>query len=68
MHIGLRMPIYHMSIFFTRILRLHLRDIPQRDRIHPTNLFHELPKLGWVNNSIGEPSVWTSNHKYPINS
>jgi hypothetical protein len=30
----------------TRILRLHLRDVPQRDRIHPTNLFHELPNLG----------------------
>jgi hypothetical protein len=52
----------------TRILRLHLRDIPQRDRIHPTNLFHELSNLGWVNNSIGEPPVWTPNHKYPINS
>jgi hypothetical protein len=52
----------------TRILRLHLSDIPQRDRIHPTNLFHELPNLGWVNNSIGEPPVWTPNHKYPINS
>jgi hypothetical protein len=52
----------------TRILLLHLRDIPQRDMIHPTNLFHELPNLGWVNNSIGEPPVWTSNHKYSINS
>jgi hypothetical protein len=52
----------------TRILRLHLRDILQRDRIHPTNLFHELPNLGWVNNSIGEPPVWTPNYKYPINS
>jgi hypothetical protein len=52
----------------TRILRFHLRDIPQRDRIHPTNLFHELPNLGWVNNSIGNPPVWTPNHKYPINS
>jgi hypothetical protein len=30
----------------TRILRLHLRDILQRDRVHPTNLFHELPNLG----------------------
>jgi hypothetical protein len=40
----------------------------QRDKIHPTNLFHELPNLGWVNNSIGEPPVWTPNHKYPINS
>jgi hypothetical protein len=39
----------------TRILRLHLRNIPQIDRIHPTNLFHELPNLGWLNNSIGEP-------------
>jgi hypothetical protein len=52
----------------TRILWLHLRDIPQRDRIHPTNLFHELSNLGWINNSIGEPPVWTPNHKYPINS
>jgi hypothetical protein len=52
----------------TRIIWLHLRDIPQRDRIHPTNLFLELPNLGWVNNSVGEPLVWTPNHKYPINS
>jgi hypothetical protein len=52
----------------TRILRLHLRDIPQRDRIHPTNLFHELLNLGWVNNSTGDPPVWTLNHKYQINS
>jgi hypothetical protein len=52
----------------TRIVRLHLKDIPQRDRVHPTNLFHELPNLGWVNNLIGEPPVWTPNHKYPINS
>jgi hypothetical protein len=51
----------------TRILRLHLRDIPQRDRMHPTYLFHKLLNLGWVNNSIGEPLVWTPNHKYPIN-
>jgi hypothetical protein len=52
----------------TRILRLHLRGIPQKDMIHLTNLFHELSNLGLVNNSIGEPSVWTPNHKYPINS
>jgi hypothetical protein len=52
----------------TRIVRLHLREIPQRYMIHPTNLFHELSNLGWVNNSIGEPPVWTPNHKYPINS
>jgi hypothetical protein len=52
----------------TRILRLHLRDIPQRDRVHPTNLFHELLNLWWVNNSICEPPIWTLNHKYPINS
>jgi hypothetical protein len=30
----------------TRILRLHLRDIPQRDMIHPTNLIHKLSNLG----------------------
>jgi hypothetical protein len=52
----------------TQIIRLHLRDILQRDKIHPTNLFHELSNLGWVNNSIGEPSIWTPNHIYPINS
>jgi hypothetical protein len=52
----------------TRILRLHLRDIPQRDRVHPTNLFHELSNLRWLNNLIGEPPIWTPNHKYPINS
>jgi hypothetical protein len=45
---------------------LHLRDISQRDRIHP--IFYELPNLGWVNNLIGELPVWTPNHKYPINS
>jgi hypothetical protein len=52
----------------TQILRLYLRDIPQRYRIHPTNFFHELSNLGWVNNSIGEPPVWTPNHKHLINS
>jgi hypothetical protein len=36
--------------------------------VHPTNLFHELPNLGWVNNSIGDPPVWTPNHKHLINS
>jgi hypothetical protein len=52
----------------TRIVRLHLRDISQRDKVHPTNLFHELSNLGWVNNSIDEPLLWTLNHKYLINS
>jgi hypothetical protein len=52
----------------TRILRLHLRDIPQRDKIHPTSLFHELSNLGWINHSIGDQPEWTPNHKYPINS
>jgi hypothetical protein len=47
---------------------LHLRDIPKRDKIHPTNLFHELPNLDWVNDSVGEPSMWTPNNKSPINS
>jgi hypothetical protein len=42
--------------------------MPQRDKIHLTNLFHELSNLGWVNNSISEPPVCTPNHKYPINS
>jgi hypothetical protein len=44
------------------------KGLQQRDRIHPTNLFHELSNLRWVNNSIGEPPVYTPNHKYPINS
>jgi hypothetical protein len=52
----------------TRIYRLHMRDISQRDMIHPTTLFHELPNLDWVNNSVGDPLVWTLNHKHSINS
>jgi hypothetical protein len=58
----------HYANLITRILRLHMRDISQRDMIHLTNLFHELSNLGWVNNSVGDPPVWTPNHKYPINS
>jgi hypothetical protein len=44
-----------------------MRDIPQRERIRPTNLFHELSNLGWVNNLVGEPPVWTPNNRHPIN-
>jgi hypothetical protein len=50
-----------------RIFRLHMRDIPQRERIRPTNLFYELSNLGWVNNLVGEPPVWTPNNRHPIN-
>jgi hypothetical protein len=66
MLLGSKIPIPYDNLI-TWIFLLHIRDIPQREKIQPTNLFNELSNFGWVNNLVGEPPVWTPNDRHKIN-
>jgi hypothetical protein len=46
---------------------MHQRELPQNNQNLSNNLFHELSNLGWINDSAGDPPIWSPNHQLQIN-